>query len=292
MNIERFNTEIGPLLRRLVVEAIGIIQKEAAHYLVTEKVGYGGQCDDIVTTADKAAQVNYVGKINEIYPWIGLIGEEDNLKRECALDGENIYITIDPLDGTKAFARGQSSGVGTMIAVVRNGTVIAGYVGDVNTGEVYGFAPDCPIPTRVRFGVETKLDAKNQTPLHKRYALFNCLPNEFPMALRGFTKKPNAGGLFKSYEINFGSFGVLCARLWKGEVAMIVLEPGHATPWDTTPVIGIMKQMGFVCLNVYGDTGAVKAQEEVPMVDVYNNEHFIVYVHQTNLGTVLDYIQN
>src|SRR6185503_21353335 len=49
--------------------------------------------------------------------------------------------TVDPLDGTKAFIRRQSQGVGTMVALVDDGRVQSAYIGDVNTQEIYGFRP-------------------------------------------------------------------------------------------------------------------------------------------------------
>ena len=69
--------------------------------------------------------------------------------------GEGSYITVDPLDGTKAFIRRQSHGVGTMVAMVEEGQVVSAYVGDVNTQEIYGFPSrlhECPPHYGIRDG--------------------------------------------------------------------------------------------------------------------------------------------
>ena len=55
--------------------------------------------------------------------------------------GAGTFFTVDPLDGTKAFVRRQSHGVGTMVALVEQGRVVSAYVGDINTQEIYGYRP-------------------------------------------------------------------------------------------------------------------------------------------------------
>jgi len=282
-DIERFDMEIGLLLRKLVREAIDKIRYESAKFTVRGKVGKSG---DIVTSADIAAQSHYVEKITEAYPWIGIIAEEDDLRRKCTLEGYDIYITIDPLDGTQAFARGQSSGVGTMVAVVRNNVVIAAYVGDVNTCEIYGFAPDRLAPSRMRFNIETDLNSQLEIGLSERYALLDCVPWDLPSRLQKLVSKPGNGGLFKNVEINHGSFGIMCARLWKGEVGMLLFEPSYVTPWDFTPVIGVMKQMGFVCLRYNPDNYEVQRYYSGPPTRTHTTKCFTIFIHETHVGDV------
>ena len=103
------------------------------------KDGYFGDMTDVFTTADREAQKIYVRSIKECFPSYGIIAEENSLSETQV--GEGSYITVDPLDGTKAFIRRQSHGVGTMVAMVEEGQVVSAYVGDVNTQEIYGFRP-------------------------------------------------------------------------------------------------------------------------------------------------------
>jgi len=277
---------IGPVIRETMAQAIALIQKETATFIATPKVGYDGLDNDLVTNVDRAAQEFYVNRFAQAFPGVGLLGEEDGLKKPCTIEGENIYITIDPLDGTKAFARQQSHGVGTMVAVVRNGAVIAAYVGDINTGEIYGYAPDAPAPTRQRFGVLTALDPKPQLGLEKRYILLNAIPEKFPENIRKFAGRPIDGGLFKDIEVMYGSYGAFCARLWKGEVAAIVLDPAFTTPWDETPILGIMEALGFIRIKVDMD-GNCEVFEQEPPTTVYKIPFNIVVVHHTQLDVAM-----
>ncbi|MCA9364772.1 MAG: hypothetical protein KC736_02680 [Candidatus Moranbacteria bacterium] len=50
-------------------------------------------------------------------------------------------------------------------------------------------------------------------------------------------------------SIDGGSIGIWAARLWKREVACLILPPSWETPWDSTPVIGISQMLGYVFLR-------------------------------------------
>ncbi len=294
IEFERLLQGLGPVIRLAVGEAIEIIRKEAAIFTANAKVAYDPHKTDIVTSADRAAQAHYARRFNEAFPGIGLLGEEDGLRQACAISVEgkpvNIYITIDPLDGTKAFARQMSYGVGTMVGVVYDGRVIAAYVGDVNTGEVYGFAPDAPAPTRVRFGVETVLAPDTKARLADRYIMLNNVPRRFPANIQAMVGKPAEGGLFKDVDVMGGSYGVFMARLWKGEVAMAVLDPAHSTPWDETPVLGINRALGFIFIKVHNDGMFEVFDPELPLVTVPTLYNTIV-VHKDYTPKILEYLR-
>ncbi|MBC7981952.1 hypothetical protein H7X65_02640 [Candidatus Parcubacteria bacterium] len=218
--------------------AIDIIQKETVNFVAKVKTGYDGADDDLVTTADIAAQDMYQTYIEEHFPDEGIIGEE-NLNKK-SLNGR--YFTIDPLDGTKAFGRRQSSGVGTMIAHVdEHGVVDAAVVGDINTGELYFFGPE-QVPTRRRFGTETPLTKQSAHELKNVYAILRDHPEEYPPLVQDLIKDTK-GGMFKDITIDSGSIGTTLARLWKDEVQLVVISPGHDTPWDNTPFIGLHKEL-------------------------------------------------
>ena len=130
---------VGIVLKELVRRAIKVIRAEREAFEVMQKAGYGGDMTDVFTTADSKAQKIYVRSLEECFPSYGIIAEEGSLS-QTQVDGRS-YFTVDPLDGTKAFIRRQSHGVGTMVAMVEDGQVASAYVGDVNTQEIYGFRP-------------------------------------------------------------------------------------------------------------------------------------------------------
>ncbi len=155
-------------------------------------------------------------------------------------------LTVDPLDGTKAFIRRQSHGIGTMISLVRDGVVIAACVGDVMTKEIYYFRPDSEKVHRFSWDDDFhEVLSIGPGRLSEQYVLLGEDPRKLSDPIGRITD-PTRTRVFKNIEIMGGSIGVKMARLWKGEVGAIILEAGRCTPWDWCPVAGISSKLGFV----------------------------------------------
>jgi fructose-1,6-bisphosphatase/inositol monophosphatase family enzyme len=196
--------------------------------------------DDVFTSADTKAQEVYLRTFNECFPVCGVVAEENNL----TIAGDptyDAYFTVDPLDGTKAFVRRQSHGIATMVALVRCDKIISAYVGDINTEEVYGYRPDSDHVHRI-----TQLDTfetmRREGPVRfdEHYVLLRDPPEAYSAASRELVREK-----FKNYEVMGSSIGTWAARLWKNEVAALLIPPGWETPWDSTPVIGISRKLGY-----------------------------------------------
>ena len=86
-------------------------------------------------------------------------------------------------------------------------------------------------------------------------------------------------GLFGGLEVGGGSIGVMFARLWKGEVGATVLEPNYDTPWDSAPILGISRRMGF---GVYRVTpaGLDEVVPRIAKVPVERKDEWVV-VHKS-----------
>ena len=276
---------------RLVKGAIDIAQKEAATFSRIVKTSYSGVDDDLVTSADLKIQDFHVPEIVEWDPKGGLIGEEKALRIEPE-DGFQTgrYFTDDPVDGTKAFGRRQSTGVATMLAHVDNGTVDAVCLGDINTNEIYQFAPNVS-PTRTRFGVKTPLQPNTEARLDSLYVLLDNPPDNFPVVLQKMIRKEK-GGVFKDIEVTSGSIGITVARIWKGEVGMIIMRPNSFnTPWDSTPPIGMNKVLGIKHLRL--DPATLEIYEfnpELPL-EVRRKEYIEILVHETRAAEVMRWIK-
>ncbi len=286
MKAQTQNMKLEDHMKKMVKKAITIIQNEAAVFSRKPKVHYNLVDADLVTSADVKAQEMYVAYISKHFQDDGIIGEEDNLQ----VRGKNgRYFTIDPLDGTKAYGRGQSTGVGTMLAHVTDGFVDAAYVGDVNTGEVYGFGPS-EEPTRTRFGVTTKLIQNITTPLKERYVVMGHPPNDYPEVVQKMLRQKD-GGIFKDMEVTSGSIGITVARLWKSEIGMLILRPSFDTPWDTTPLIGMNKALNLVHLKMDVSTGeTAELEPELPQ-KVLKRDHIEIMLHQSKVSEVLHWIE-
>tara|TARA_B100000508_G_C11455322_1_gene276437 strand:- start:98 stop:952 length:855 start_codon:yes stop_codon:yes gene_type:complete len=265
---------IGIFLKELVRRAMEEIQRQRFAFEATQKESYGGTMDDVFTSADTAAQEIFEKSIREGLPGVGIIGEE-KLKVFCTLEGCDAYVTIDPLDGTKAFVRKQSHGVATMVALVIDGEIVSAWIGDVNTMEIFGYRPGSDKVHRLRElrAAENLAQIERDIPPGEQYILLRESPEDFPVTVG------RAVRAFKKYHIDGGSIGTWFARLWKGEYGAAILDPGHETPWDSTPFIGISQKLGFVFLKPSGSLWEIYNPPAVTEVEV--RDHHTMVIHRS-----------
>lgn len=268
---------VGRVLKETVRRAMVVIANERMVFEATAKEGYGGNMDDVFTSADKKAQETYLRALQECFPDWGIIAEENALSI-AAQNGCTVFATVDPLDGTKAYVRRQSHGVGTMIAVVDGGEILSAYVGDINTSEVYGYRPGSNSVHRItRLDTFEKLSYKGGDRLNDTYALLRDPAEKYSDLVR------QSLPAFKQYESSGGSIGIWAARLWKREVTALFLLPGHETPWDSNPVIGISKKLGYLFFKPGKDRDQDAAWEHydpAPVLKVHRREHETLIIHK------------
>jgi fructose-1,6-bisphosphatase/inositol monophosphatase family enzyme len=274
---------LGIIARECVKRAIEAIREVRFTFKRKVKAKKADGGDDIVTTADKAAQAKILKIVQECFPGFGIISEEDGVNNPCAITGINVYVTIDPMDGTSAFGRLQSHGFGPMIAIVLNGRVICASVGDANTGEIFYYRPDSPTVHRlIEFGKAKDLRIDPRRKLDGQYVLLRDGPGEYsPFVQRLVRSRKHDGGYFKGLETANGSIGLSFSRLWKGEVGAKVLRPGKQTPWDTSPILGMNAMLGFAYLRVEGDELVQFFPEPNPETTYWNHE--VIVVHQSRV---------
>ncbi len=94
-----------------------------------------------VTIADKKAEELIEQKLYEILPDVPVIGEESfSAGRRTDLEGQAYFWLIDPLDGTKAFVKGDPDFT-VNIGLIHNGEPILGVIYAPEKGELYaGFS--------------------------------------------------------------------------------------------------------------------------------------------------------
>lgn len=281
LNIGKMNGHaVGIIMKEMVRRALNFIRGQRFAYEIQAKDGYGGGImDDMFTSADTGAQKLYVKSIDECFPDVGIIGEEDGLKKDPQ-DGCEAYFTIDPLDGTKAFVRGQSHGVGSMIALVNRGVVIASYIGDVNTQEIYGYRPGSDRVHRIsQFQVAETMGFGEKLPLNRQYVLLRDRESEYSLESKGLIESK-----FKNIIVDGGSIGIWLARLWKREVGAAIIPAGFETPWDSTPVIGISKALGYTFLKPCPMTSAWTEFDPGIPKETFRRTHDLLIVHKEDLG--------
>src|SRR5262245_48489754 len=114
---------VGIILKELVRRAMTTIRNERQVFEATAKQGHSGGMDDVFTSADTKAQEVYVKSLRECFPDYAIVAEEGDVEPLAGTPRPGAFFTVDPLDGTKAFIRRQSHGVGTMVALVEQGQV-------------------------------------------------------------------------------------------------------------------------------------------------------------------------
>lgn len=91
-----------------------------------------------VTEADHAAQAAILADLAQRHPDHAVIVEEEiaDPARHAAVTDADYTWVVDPIDGTRNFARGLAV-YSTSVAVMRDGSPIAGAILDATTGAVY-----------------------------------------------------------------------------------------------------------------------------------------------------------
>jgi fructose-1,6-bisphosphatase/inositol monophosphatase family enzyme len=276
---------IGVVMKESVRRAIEVIRRKQFEHEVTAKEGYRPGDADVVTDADKAAQEIYLHVLREGFPSYGVVAEENGLAVPCTHPKRDLWFTIDPLDGTKAFVRKQSHGIGTMLSLVCDGRIVAAYVGDVRSKEVYGYRPGSAKVHRVsEHGTHYQLTIDDRRPLADQMVLLRDGPHLYSPAARSWLEMSGPQKRFRDLLIDGGSIGVGMARLWKGEVGAAFLHPGPNTPWDLNPILGISNKLGFAFLSV-GD-GRFDPVELTPSKRMQDIPHELMIVHKSRLNEV------
>lgn len=271
---------IGVVMKEMVRRAIETVRAELLVFETKTKIGHSGKMDDLVTSADEKAQRVYEKIILEGLPEFGIIAEEDNLRVPCRHESLDIYFTIDPVDGTKALARRQSHGIGTMLGLVCNEEVIAAYVGDIMTREIFGFRPNSPHVHRIsEYEKSENLRIDPERTLASQYLLLKEAPETYPLLLQKMGLKQ--GGLFKTIEVSGGSIGIAAARLWKGEIGGMLLSSAIVTPWDETPVVGISQKMGFLFFRYDSSSHALEKWQPPIAKEKYRRNESLLVVHES-----------
>lgn len=273
---------VGIVMKEVVRRAMGIAKKHIATIEVHEKEGYRGGAKDVFTKADKDAQIMYERLLHECFPEFGIIGEEDTRPEDHDRDidiSDNpvTYFTVDPIDGTKAYIRRQSHGIGSMVAFVDEGVVAAAYIGDIMTGEIYGYRPESSSVWRIRsMEMPDRLDVD---PHPRDLGQMHILLREREADYQDISRA--AIDAASSLSIDGGSIGIWAARLWKREVGALFLPPSIQTPWDETPVVGISRKLGYVFLRAEEDRWV--EYEPTPSREITERSHDLLIIHANDL---------
>lgn len=285
---------IGFIFKHIVLRAMNEILRQRGTFEVILKDDYDGNKEaDLTTTADLAAQEIYIKLLSEAFPHYGKIGEEKGLRVKCTFEGREIIITVDPLDGTRNYVRGEPFGVATMVTVSIDGEVVAVYVGDINTGDMYCYRPCSPNVWRLRTsgGVFSKVNLatleRTKTLAEGRVLLREEREAHHPL-LALVCRSVERDGVFKSYEVTSGSIALSMARLWTDVMVAHVLPAGNSTPWDDTPIVGMGRKLEFVWLRPNDEGTAFEEYEPLVPLQIVKRNHDAIVIHRSRVPAFHD----
>ena len=130
MNTPTLDRAIERLMRETVERAILPRYQQLAAHDVTAKA-----LDDVVTIADREAELMLAEGLARLMPDAAIVGEEAAHADPATLDrlGDGLCWIIDPLDGTNNFAAGKPP-FGVLLALGEHGHCVAGWIYDALTG--------------------------------------------------------------------------------------------------------------------------------------------------------------
>lgn len=281
---------VSILIKEMIRRAFEIIEQERSVFTVEAKKGYGGD-DDLATSADKKAQEHIVKLTQESLPGFGIIAEEEGGSLPCGIPGRDLYLTIDPVDGTRAYNRKQSHGIGSQIALIEGDQVLGAWAGDCNTFELYYYRPGSNKVHRVRNAMRLSdhypMRVDEGLSLREQYVLLREREADHHPLIRRAITRQDRGGLFKNLQINGGSIVTFMAQLWKGEVGAVAFVSGHDTPWDLAPIYGISQKMGFQFWTPSEDgTKFVPYDVKIPREPTYRAQQLLI-IHKSRTDELI-----
>lgn len=255
---------------------------------------------DVTTDADFEVQEHYFNMLRRLFPKATILCEEVGKKAKGRLGrhefvgpyGMDLRITVDPIDGTEAFSEGRLHQVTTMISFVEYGRVVAVFIGllriPVTVGGpfkedvVLAYAPDIDgIQLIDREGYETPVET--------------AFTGDFttgPMLLRRPVEGPSYSARAKALIDRFervhdsrGSLGLWIFNFLAGHARVGALSTdSKATPWDSSPVFGLLMKAGFSFYRLRYKA-LVPCDPELPVTS-YKRKYEIFALHETDLSKV------
>lgn len=241
MKLGPINSDVADLvIRHAIRRAADMIHKERDR--VEEVLGQKHQDTNEMVWESAYGNVleEYRQFFNTYLPQCEMLQDED--ERPLAQDdGHRRALLVDAIEGKDTFLRKQSRGISTSIALVSELEIAAAYVADVSAGEVYGFRPGSKKVYMSTASDTMTLMSRTSTAklIAPRIVLCNTL-NKYSGVGRALIENN-----FADYEVTETSKGSLFARLWKNEVAALLI-PGNCTPHcNTLAVATISEMLGF-----------------------------------------------
>lgn len=192
---------------------------------------------DLVTVADREAEVLLTQALQEAYPGVLVVGEEATAADPHLLDrlqdAAHAFV-VDPVDGTRNFVHGRPDHA-VMVGELRDGECVRGWIWQPEYGAAY-------------VAIRSQGVTRNGVPVTRTPASGD------PEALRAVTSRPESEG--RHGRLTFGPTAWCCGVdypwLVEGRVDAIVYS--RAMPWDHAAGSLMAAEVGGVVRHIDGTT--------------------------------------
>jgi 3'(2'),5'-bisphosphate nucleotidase len=192
----------------------------------------------LVTIADQRAEAIIEARLKELAPDIPMLGEESVAAGRIA-DCSGRFFCVDPLDGTRGFAKGGDEFT-VNIALVENGTPTIGVVYAPATGELYAGEPGKALAAKCH--PQTSQFLEPAKPISARAAL----PPQPRVVASDFSGRNQRTGEFiaaVSGVTTHASSSIKFCRLAEG-AADLYPRFGDVSEWDAAAGHAILRAAG------------------------------------------------
>lgn len=229
--------QVARIIREVAAEEVMPRWRNLAGSDVVEKTGPS----DVVTVADRAAEVQLSRRLAELVAGSRVIGEEgvhaDPAVLKHFASDDPVWV-IDPIDGTSAFAKGETA-FAVMVALVRGDELIAGWIlapasGELHMGERGSGA------WRVRDGANERLE-RPIIPAERKKLIGMLGRRHMSDARRAELRA--RGSAFGALQ-NVSCAGLDYPRLLSGSAHFAIYNKSE--PWDHLPGLALATELGFV----------------------------------------------
>lgn len=215
-----------------------------------------GDPDDLVTIVDKAAERQLIDALGGVVPGAAFIGEEavcEDPSLLGALSAAAPAWLIDPIDGTKNFARG-SADFGVMLALVEGGHTRASWMA---------------VPAAYPSGYTVIAERGNGTRIDGRRVDAACGVTSMPRGtihtrmMPGDTARELLDKIGAKYasRASTGSAATEYSAIIRGEKDFVIYY--RLLPWDHAPGALALTEAGGAAVHVSGDPYAPLSPNQI-----------------------------
>lgn len=249
--IDRVSTLVQNVVASVVMPSFRSLRPEDIHSKDTP-----GDPDDLVTIVDKAAERSLIDALKDVVPGAAFIGEEaacDDPSLLAALSAPAPAWLIDPIDGTKNFARGNAN-FGVMLALVEAGRTRASWMAiPAAHPSGYTVVAERGGGTRIdgaRAGSRRDVPAIPRGSIHTRMMPADTA-REVMEKLRGaYEPHPSTGSAATEYS-----------AIVRGEKDFVIYY--RLLPWDHAPGALAVTEAGGAAVHLSGDAYAPLSPNQV-----------------------------